>query len=169
MRSFQVSTTSGSSGRTTSSSACSKLLTTPSVRVYLRLFLSQRTPPADYIPTSTFTGQTMMSELTPPGFENMFFGLFGLSNRASSIIGPNVIQAIIDDANGNNWMGFPFLFAMAAAASLVIWFGVNVEKGRKDAVAFAQQRVAQRRVAEGEIGAGREVETSQDGSIAKVD
>lgn len=84
--------------------------------------------------------QTMMSELCPPGFENMFFGLFGLSNRASSIIGPNVIQAIIDNANGNNWMGFPFLFALAAAASIVIAFGVNVEKGRKDAVEFARDR-----------------------------
>ena len=66
--------------------------------------------------------QTMMAELTPPGFDNMFFGLFGLSNRASSMIGPNVIQAIIDDT-GDNWKGFPFLFALCAAASLVIWFG----------------------------------------------
>ena len=83
--------------------------------------------------------QTMMAELTPPGFDNMvgrllsraytiscthtqFFGLFGLSNRASSMIGPNVIQAIIDDT-GNNWKGFPFLFAICTAASVVIWFG----------------------------------------------
>ena len=41
--------------------------------------------------------QTMMAELSPPGFDNMYFGLFGLSNRASSMIGPNVIQAIIDN------------------------------------------------------------------------
>ncbi|KAJ7053985.1 vacuole effluxer Atg22 like-domain-containing protein [Mycena amicta] len=96
--------------------------------------------------------QTMMAELTPPGFDNMFFGLFGLSNRASSMIGgsvqvqhskplirlsgPNVIQAIID-ASGNNWMGFPFLFALCTLASLVIWFAVDVEKGRNDAVAWA--------------------------------
>lgn len=85
--------------------------------------------------------QTMMAELTPPGFDNMFFGLFGLSNRASSMIGPNVIQAIIDNS-GNNWMGFPFLFALCAAASLVIWFGVDVTKGRRDAVAFALARRA---------------------------
>lgn len=51
-----------------------------------------------------------------------FFGLFGLSNRASSMIGPNVIQAIIDKT-GDNWKGFPFLFALCVAASLVIWFG----------------------------------------------
>lgn len=51
-----------------------------------------------------------------------FFGLFGLSNRASSMIGPNVIQAIIDNT-GNNWKGFPFLFSICTAASIVIWFG----------------------------------------------
>jgi len=32
--------------------------------------------------------QTMMAELCPPGYDNMFFGFFGLSNRASSVIGP---------------------------------------------------------------------------------
>ncbi|KAJ7886758.1 autophagy-related protein 22-like protein [Mycena leptocephala] len=80
--------------------------------------------------------QTMMAELTPPGFDNMFFGLFGLSNRASSMIGPNVIQAIID-SSGNNWMGFPFLFALCTSASLVIWFAVDIPKGRSDAVAWA--------------------------------
>lgn len=81
--------------------------------------------------------QTMMAELSPPGFDNMFFGLFGLSNRASSLIGPNVIQAIIDKS-GNNWMGFPFLFALCMAASLVIWLGVDIEKGRRDAMAWAE-------------------------------
>ncbi|KAF9070105.1 autophagy-related protein 22-like protein [Rhodocollybia butyracea] len=82
--------------------------------------------------------QTMMAELTPPGYDNMFFGIFGLSNRASSVIGPNVIQAIIDKS-GNNWMGFPFLFALCAAASLIIWFGIDVEKGRRDAVSWAEE------------------------------
>ncbi|KAF7789383.1 hypothetical protein EIP86_000327 [Pleurotus ostreatoroseus] len=82
--------------------------------------------------------QTMMAELTPPGFDNMYFGLFGLSNRASSMIGPNVIQAIIDDT-GNNWKGFPFLFVLCLIASLIIWFGVDVKVGRRDAVAWAEQ------------------------------
>ncbi|KAH8834396.1 MFS general substrate transporter [Flagelloscypha sp. PMI_526] len=82
--------------------------------------------------------QTMMSEVTPPGFDNMFFGLFGLSNRASSMIGPNVIQAIIDQS-GNNWKGFPFLFALCVSASLIIWFGVDVTKGRRAAVKWAEE------------------------------
>ncbi|KAG2141649.1 autophagy-related protein 22-like protein [Suillus cothurnatus] len=81
----------------------------------------------------------MMAELSPPGFDNMFFGLFGLSNRASSMVGPNVIQVIIDKT-GSNWQGFPFLFAMCTAASMVIWFGVDVTKGRRDAVKWAAEQ-----------------------------
>lgn len=99
----------------------------------------------------------------------MFFGLFGLSNRASSIIGPNVIQAIIDNADGNNWMGFPFLFAMAAAASLVIWFGVNIEKGRKDAISFAQRRRSAGVTRAGSSIEGEQAREFEDGSDAKID
>jgi len=80
--------------------------------------------------------QSIMSELCPPGFEYMFFGLYGMTGRASSVIGPYVIQRMIDDANGNSWMGFPFLFALSAVATLVIWFGVDMEKGRQDAQKF---------------------------------
>lgn len=54
------------------------------------------------------------------------------------MVGPNVIQKIIDDT-GNNWEGFPFLFALCTAASLVIWFGVDITKGRRDAVAWAEE------------------------------
>ena len=54
------------------------------------------------------------------------------------MIGPNVIQAIIDNS-GDNWKGFPFLFALCTCASLVIWIGVDVEKGRRDAVKFANE------------------------------
>jgi MFS-type transporter involved in bile tolerance (Atg22 family) len=89
--------------------------------------------------------QTMMSELAPAGYDNMFFGLFGLSNRASSMIGPNVIQAIIDNS-GNNWKGFPFLFALCVAASIVIWFAVDVEKGRRDAACWAQEMNERRQI-----------------------
>ncbi|EIW61401.1 MFS general substrate transporter [Trametes versicolor FP-101664 SS1] len=83
--------------------------------------------------------QTMMAELTPPGFDNMFFGLFGLSNRASSLIGPNVVQAIID-SSGNNWKGFPFLFALCTVACGVLWFGVDVQQGRRDAIIWAAKQ-----------------------------
>ncbi|PSR81037.1 hypothetical protein PHLCEN_2v6568 [Hermanssonia centrifuga] len=107
--------------------------------------------------------QTMMAELTPPGFDNMFFGLFGLSNRASSMIGPNVIQAIIDNS-GNNWKGFPFLFALCLSASIVIWFGVDIHVGRRDAVAWAEKN---RRYAEtGILGEDESVDSEEYGKRA---
>ena len=68
-----------------------------------------------------------------------FFGLFGLTNRASSVVGPNVIQVIIDKT-GNIWQGFPFLFAMCLASSLVIWFAVDIPKGRQDAERWAVEQ-----------------------------
>lgn len=99
--------------------------------------------------------QTMMSEVTPRGYENMFFGLFGITNRAvsslnlpvpnlspnskkSSIIGPNVVQTIINSTN-NDWMGFPFLFSLCSAASIVIWF-VDIEKGRENCRKYVEER-----------------------------
>ena len=55
------------------------------------------------------------------------------------MIGPSIIQAIID-RSGNNWKGFPFLFALCLTASLIVWFGVDVTKGRRDAVAWADNQ-----------------------------
>ena len=57
------------------------------------------------------------------------------------MIGPNVIQAIINKS-GNNWDGFPFLFLLCICASLVIWFAVDVPKGRRAAVLWAAEQRA---------------------------
>lgn len=60
-------------------------------------------------------------------------------------------------------MGFPFLFAICAAAMVAIGF-VNVEKGREDGRKFTEQRKVDRVVAEsglspavskGKVPAGR--------------
>lgn len=65
---------------------------------------------------------------------------------------------------GSNWKGFPFLFALCTAASLVIWFGVDVEKGRRDAVRFAAENRADgvRITAVGDAREGGEAEGSID-------
>ena len=52
------------------------------------------------------------------------------------MVGPYVVQAIIDETQ-DNWQGFPFLFGLCTTASLVVWFGVDVVKGRRDAVRWA--------------------------------
>lgn len=54
------------------------------------------------------------------------------------MIRPNVIQAIINKT-GNNWNGFPSLFALSASASVVLWFLVDVEKGRRNAQKWARE------------------------------
>ncbi|KLT41595.1 MFS general substrate transporter [Cutaneotrichosporon oleaginosum] len=86
--------------------------------------------------------QSMMADLTPPGFEGMFFGLFGITNRASSLVGPYVCAAIVD-TSGNQWNAFIFLFVLCSLAAIVIALFVDMERGRADAVAFAiEQRGA---------------------------
>ena len=62
-----------------------------------------------------------------------------MSTVASSVIGPLVIQAIIDES-GSNWMGFPFLFALCLSSFVIILFWVDVERGRRDAAAWAVMR-----------------------------
>lgn len=49
-----------------------------------------------------------------------------------------MIQAIINKTN-NNWTGFPFLFALCAAATVVIWF-VDIEKGRENCRTYVEDR-----------------------------
>ncbi|KAI9447640.1 MFS general substrate transporter [Lactarius indigo] len=86
------------------------------------------------------TSQTMMGELSPPGFEYMFFGLFELWDRfAGETIGSNVIQAVVDK-NGSTWKAFPVLLAFSAVGCLVAGFGVNVPKGRYAAVKWAAEQ-----------------------------
>ena len=69
-----------------------------------------------------------------------------------------MIQAIIDNT-GDNWKGFPFLFVLCTAASLIIWFGekisispfvlgvdrnlgVDITEGRRAAVLWAEKNRA---------------------------
>ena len=82
------------------------------------------------------------------------------------MIGPNVIQAIINKS-GNNWDGFPFLFLLCTCASLVIWFAVDVPKGRRAAVRWAakQRGTATDATSSGEVGVSASVEISRDSEI----
>ncbi|KAH9002489.1 vacuole effluxer Atg22 like-domain-containing protein [Lactarius hatsudake] len=69
--------------------------------------------------------QTMMCELSPPGFEYMLLD--------------RMIQAIINK-NGNNWKAFPIMAVLIALACLVALFWVDVPKGRSAAVQWATER-----------------------------
>lgn len=75
--------------------------------------------------------QTMLAELIPKGKENLFFGLFGVVNKASSWIGPVVIGAITETTL-SIWKGWPFVLGLfIVAITIVVW--IDVEEAKRDA------------------------------------
>ncbi|KAI8991723.1 autophagy-related protein 22-like protein [Mycotypha africana] len=80
--------------------------------------------------------QTMLAELIPKGKENLFFGLFGIVNKASSWIGPVVIGAITD-ATSNIWKGWPFVFMLFLIAIILI-VSIDVDKAKVELMNYAK-------------------------------
>ncbi|KAJ6558158.1 autophagy-related protein 22-like protein [Mycena capillaripes] len=71
------------------------------------------------------------AELLPPGEEARWYGLFSITDKSSSFIGP-LIVGLISDTTGNIRYAFFFLVFMVWAAVPVL-MSVDVERGRKDA------------------------------------
>ncbi|KAJ7074582.1 autophagy-related protein 22-like protein [Mycena amicta] len=71
------------------------------------------------------------AELLPPGEEARWYGLFSITDKSSSFIGP-LIVGLIADTTGNIRYAFFFLVGMVWAAVPVL-LSVNAERGRKDA------------------------------------
>ncbi|CAK5278101.1 unnamed protein product [Mycena citricolor] len=71
------------------------------------------------------------AELLPPGEEARWYGLFSITDKSSSFIGP-LIVGLISDTTGNIRFAFFFLVFMIWAAVPVL-MSVDVEQGRKDA------------------------------------
>lgn len=78
--------------------------------------------------------QTLLAELTPKGHENLFFGLFGIVNKASSWIGPVVIGAITQSTS-NIWYGWPFVFGLFLVATIIICF-IDVDQAKLDLIEY---------------------------------
>ncbi|KAF2083876.1 MFS transporter family protein [Saccharata proteae CBS 121410] len=73
--------------------------------------------------------------LIPPGHEAAFYALYAVTDKGSSVIGPAVVGRIVD-ATGHIRLAFWFLAVLIVAPAPLIWC-VDVEKGRRDAVAMA--------------------------------
>ncbi|KAJ6524448.1 autophagy-related protein 22-like protein [Mycena vulgaris] len=71
------------------------------------------------------------AELLPPGEEARWYGLFSITDKSSSFIGP-LIVGLISDTTGNIRYAFFFLVFMIWSAVPVL-MSVDVEGGRKDA------------------------------------
>ncbi|PPQ88432.1 hypothetical protein CVT25_011536 [Psilocybe cyanescens] len=71
------------------------------------------------------------AELLPPGEEARWYGLFSITDKSSSFIGPLVV-GVISDVTGNIRYSFFFLVFMVWLAVPVL-MSVDIERGRKDA------------------------------------
>jgi len=71
------------------------------------------------------------AELLPPGEEARWYGLFSITDKSSSFLGP-LIVGLIADMTGNIRYAFFFLVFMIWIAVPVL-MSVDVERGRKDA------------------------------------
>ncbi|CEJ04281.1 hypothetical protein RMCBS344292_18248 [Rhizopus microsporus] len=85
--------------------------------------------------------QTMLAELIPKGKENLFFGLFGVVNKASSWIGPVVIGAITE-ATSSIWKGWPFVLGLFCIAILIVIF-IDVDKAKQEALDYNARNCVQ--------------------------
>ncbi|KAI8069525.1 autophagy-related protein 22-like protein [Gongronella butleri] len=74
--------------------------------------------------------QTMLAELVPRGKENMFFGLFGITNKASSWIGATIIGAVTQ-GTANPYVGWPVIAGMFVIATVLLWF-VDVDAAKME-------------------------------------
>ncbi|KAJ7747674.1 autophagy-related protein 22-like protein [Mycena maculata] len=71
------------------------------------------------------------AELLPPGEEARWYGLYSITDKSSSFLGP-LIVGLISDVTGNIRYAFFFLIFMIWAAVPVL-MSVDVERGRKEA------------------------------------
>lgn len=88
--------------------------------------------------------QILISSVTPPGHEFLFFSLFSIIGKTSSFIGPLVSSAIIDatpNQSGNS-APFYFLFALSFVSAAFIWFFLDLEKSAVEQQEFLEQERA---------------------------
>ncbi|CCL98874.1 uncharacterized protein FIBRA_00881 [Fibroporia radiculosa] len=74
------------------------------------------------------------AELIPPGEEARWYGLFSITDKSSSFLGPLMV-GLIADTTGNIRYAFFFLVVMVWLA-VPILMKVNVDRGREDAKAY---------------------------------
>ncbi|KAA1470877.1 MFS general substrate transporter [Dentipellis sp. KUC8613] len=79
--------------------------------------------------------RALYAELIPPGEEARWYGLFSITDKSSSFVGPLVV-GLIADTTGNIRYAFFFLVVMIWLA-VPILASVDVERGRTDARGYS--------------------------------
>ncbi|PKK60127.1 MFS general substrate transporter [Rhizophagus irregularis] len=81
--------------------------------------------------------RVLFGSMVPKGHENEFFGLYEITDKGSSWIGP-LVTGLIGDLTHDLRYGFWFLLVMMIIPLIVI-FTVNVEKGKEEAERFFEE------------------------------
>jgi len=74
----------------------------------------------------------MFADLVPRGRESEFFGLYAITDKGSSWLGPLAVAAITD-ATHEIRHAFVFLLVLLTLPIPIIYFGVDLHQGRIDA------------------------------------
>ncbi|OAA73409.1 Major facilitator superfamily domain, general substrate transporter [Cordyceps fumosorosea ARSEF 2679] len=90
--------------------------------------------------------QIMISSVTPRGYEYLFFSLFSVVGKASSLTGPLISSAIIDASPDRGPRGkrapFYFLFALSLVSALGLFFFLDLDKSAREQNEFLAEKAA---------------------------
>ncbi|KAK3847897.1 MAG: autophagy-related protein 22-like protein [Linnemannia gamsii] len=82
--------------------------------------------------------RSMFADLVPKGRESEFFGLYAITDKGSSWLGPLAIAAITDATQEIRY-AFVFLLVLLSLPIPIIYFGVDMHQGRLDAEKASQE------------------------------
>ncbi|KAF9918888.1 Autophagy protein 22 [Lobosporangium transversale] len=88
--------------------------------------------------SSTSFCRSMFADLVPRGRESEFFGLYAITDKGSSWLGPLAVAAITD-ATHEIRHAFIFLLILLSLPIPIIYFGVDMDQGRLDAEKASQE------------------------------
>ncbi|ESW98143.1 hypothetical protein KL918_004113 [Ogataea parapolymorpha] len=83
--------------------------------------------------------RSLYSMLIPPGQESVFFALFSITDKGSSIVGPFLVGLIIDKTHDIRKC-FWLLFLLLIAAVPVFWYGIDVDRGINEATVLEHEQ-----------------------------
>jgi UMF1 family MFS transporter len=81
--------------------------------------------------------RSLFGELIPPGSEAAFYALYAITDKGSSVFGPTIVGAIIDQT-GHIRPAFWFLGALVGLPAPLIYF-INVERGKREGAKLATE------------------------------
>ncbi|KAF6006756.1 hypothetical protein HII12_004950 [Brettanomyces bruxellensis] len=85
--------------------------------------------------------RSMYSMLIPIGQESVFFALFSITDKGSSVLGPFLVGLVIDATHEIRYC-FGVLLGLLMLSIPIFWYGVEVDRGVKEAATLSASRAA---------------------------